>query len=214
MEEQIASAFPRARVMRVDPDVLENADELPDMDASDIYVTTWIGTKAALRPEVSLVGVLDADWMIRRPDFRAAERGYQALAEMAEWAGPASEGGRLVLQTAEPRHHALQALARADYRFFLTRELEQRRELSYPPFSELIKIGARGAGASRDIEEVGRVCRDAGATVLGPIAIRGGDESWQVLVKCSDAMDIADALRELVRRARFGGRVRIDVDPR
>ena len=214
LEEQIASAFPRARVVRVDPDVLESGDRLPDLEASDIYVTTWIGTKASLRPEVSLVGVLNADWMIRRPDFRAAERGYQALAEMAEWAGPASGGGRLVLQTAEPRHHALQALARADYRFFLTRELQHRRELSYPPFSELIKIGAGGPDAAGDIDEVGRVCRDAGATVLGPIALRGSDESWQILIKCSDAMAIADALRDLVQHAHLRTRVRVDVDPR
>jgi primosomal protein N' (replication factor Y) len=67
---------------------------------------------------VGLVGVLDADALIRRPDFRAAELAYQALVEMAEWAGPAHEGGRLLIQTDEVGHHALQAIARNDHSFF------------------------------------------------------------------------------------------------
>jgi primosomal protein N' len=214
LAEQIASAFPRARVMRMDPDVLEGTEELPDLAACDIYVTTWIGTKAVLRPDVSLVGVLDADWLIRRPDFRAAERAYQALAEMSEWAGPATEGGRIVIQTAEPRHHALQALARADYRFFLTRELELRRELSYPPYSELVMASSEGPDARDDLSAVAGICREAGATVLGPIPIRSRGETWQILAKCPDVMVVAGALREFVRDGRGASRVRIDVDPR
>jgi primosomal protein N' (replication factor Y) (superfamily II helicase) len=214
LAEQVASSFPRAHVMRVDPDVLEKAEELPDLSASDIYVTTWIGTKAALRPDVALVGVLDADWLIRRPDFRAAERAHQALAEMAEWAGPASDGGRLVIQTAEPNHHALQALARADYTFFLKRELEHRRELSYPPFSELVKVSAVGTSAREDIRKAARTCRGAGGTVLGPIPIPGPEGTWQILAKSPDAMVVGEALRDLVRGARLESRLRIDVDPR
>jgi primosomal protein N' (replication factor Y) (superfamily II helicase) len=210
----VASSFPRAHVMRVDPDVLEKAEELPDLSASDIYVTTWIGTKAALRPDVALVGVLDADWLIRRLDFRAAERAHQALAEMAEWAGPASDGGRLVIQTAEPNHHALQALARADYTFFLKRELEHRRELSYPPFSELVKVSAVGTSAREDIRKAARTCRGAGGTVLGPIPIPGPEGTWQILAKSPDAMVVGEALRDLVRGARLESRLRIDVDPR
>lgn len=214
LAEQIAAAFPRARVRRMDPDVLDDAGEVPDLADCDIYVTTWIGTKAVLRPEVSLVGVLDADWLIRRPDFRAAERAYQAFAEMSEWAGPSSRGGRLVIQTAEPRHHALQALARADYRFFLTRELELRRELSYPPFSELMKVSSEGSGGRDDLSAVSRICRHAGAAVLGPVPIRGRAETWQILAKCPDVMVVAAAVREFVRDGRAGARVRIDVDPR
>jgi primosomal protein N' (replication factor Y) (superfamily II helicase) len=214
LSEQVAASFPRASVIRVDPDVLEKAKGLPDLSASDIYVTTWIGTKASLRPDVALVGVLDADWLIRRPDFRSAERAYQALVEMAEWAGPASGGGRLVIQTSEPNHHALQALARADYTFFLTRELEHRRELSYPPFSELVKVGAAGTSAQEVIRKAARICRRAGASVLGPIPIRGPEETWQILAKASDAMVVAEALRDFVRGTRFEARLRIDVDPR
>ncbi|HEV3472575.1 MAG TPA: hypothetical protein VG408_05140, partial [Actinomycetota bacterium] len=99
--DQLAKAFPRAKVVRVDP---SNPQVTAHSDA-DVYVTTWIGTKPELRPDVSLVGVLDADWLIRRPDFRSSESAYQALVEMAEWAGPASNGGRLVVQSSDPSHH-------------------------------------------------------------------------------------------------------------
>lgn len=216
LEEQLTKAFPRASVARMDPDVLAKGD--PDPHAKpDIYVTTWVGTKPAIRPDVSLVGVLDADALLRRPDWRAAEDGYQALAAMAEWAGPAAAGGRLVLQTKEPAHHAIQAVSRGDYAFFLRRELEARRELSYPPFSELVKLSARGPRAKELIDEANAVCRAAGARVLGPISVRppGSDEEeLQTLVKCRDALAVAPGLRGILARAPAGSRLRVDVDPR
>ncbi|MFN2588486.1 MAG: primosomal protein N' [Actinomycetota bacterium] len=213
---QLAKAFPRAAMARVDPEVL--AEREPDrLTEPGIYVTTWIGTKPALRPDVSLVGVLDADSLLRRPDWRAAEEGYQALAAMAEWAGPASGGGRLVVQTDEPAHHAVQAVVRGDYAFFLERELEARRELSYPPYSELVKISARGPDAARLMDDANAVCRAAGARVLGPIAARppgAGEEELQTLVKCRDALAVTPGLRGILASAPAGSRLRVDVDPR
>jgi primosomal protein N' (replication factor Y) len=213
---QLAKSFPRVSVDRVDPDTL--ASNLPErMTEPGIYVTTWIGTKPVLRPDVSLVGVLDADSLLRRPDWRAAEEGYQALAAMAEWAGPAAAGGRLVLQTDEPAHHAVQAVVRGDYDFFLERELEARRELGYPPFNELVKLSARGPEAGRLMDEANALCRKAGARVLGPITARvqGSDEQeLQTLVKCRDALAITPGLRVILASAPAGSRLRVDVDPR
>ena len=214
LTEQIAKSFPRATVGRADPDVLAGGNGAGD---PDVYVTTWIGTKPALRPDVNLVGVLDADALLRRPDWRAAEDGYQALAAMAEWAGPSRAGGRLVLQTAEPGHHAIQAVVRGDYDFFLTRELEARRELGYPPFSELVKLTARGPHAAELMSAAADVCRDAGARVLGPVTTRppGADEDeLQTLVKCADAQAVTPGLRGILARAPAGSRLRVDVDPR
>jgi primosomal protein N' len=216
LEEQLAATWPRARVVRVDPDVLEGSDERPTgLDEANIYLTTWVGTKPALRPEVSFVGVLDADALIRKPDFRAAERAYQALAEMAEWAGPASDGGRLLIQTAEPRSHAVQAVVRADYRFFLTRELEFRKELSYPPFTELVKVTVSGGHGDEAIAKIAAVCRSEGARVLGPIRVGASPgDSRQILAKCPDAMRVATAIRPLVAALPASTRAAIDVDPR
>jgi primosomal protein N' (replication factor Y) len=213
---QLGAMFPKATVTRVDADTLVDAEPRPT--AADIYVTTWIGTKPALRPDVSLVAVLDADALIRMPDFRAAENAYRALVEMAEWAGPAAEGGRLLVQTAQPSHHAIQALARADYGFFLERELQQRRDLGYPPFAELVKLRCSGLRYVEVLDEVAELCRGLGAQVLGPIRLRAGAgsdvDAAEVLVKHPDAEQIAECLRGILPKIPTGTRLRVDVDPR
>jgi primosomal protein N' len=208
-EEQLTKSFPRARVIRADPTTIGHP-----ASPADIYVTTWIGTKESVRPEVDLVAVLDADSLIRRPHFRAAEHAFQALIEMAEWAGPAQAGGRLVIQTDDPSHYVLQALARSDYGYFLEREVEQRKELRYPPFSELIRIEASGAEPEEALQPFVTALRDSGASVLGPIALqRKGAPVRELLAKCGDALQLVDVLRDLVRETPSRTRVVIDVDP-
>jgi primosomal protein N' (replication factor Y) len=163
------------------------------------------------------VGVLDADVLIRRPNFRAAEAAYHALAEMSEWAGPANAGGRLVIQCTDPAHHAVQAIVRADHDYFVEHELALRMELGYPPYSELIKATAVGPAAEDLIERSAGAARSAGATVLGPITVREPHvegEARQVLLKCSDARAVAAELRDILVGAPKGSRLRIDVDPR
>lgn len=212
LAEQLAKSFPRARVIRMDPSVVERLET--GRVAADIYVTTWIGTKEAVRPAVSLVGILDADAVIRRPDFRSAELAYQALVEMAEWAGPASEGGRVLVQTDEVGHHALQALARNDYSFFLERELRFREELGYPPFNDLIKVQVSGGQRAEVAGRVAEAARGAGARVLGPIDAGLDEPRSELLLKCPSAEAVTPALRELVMQVPAGTRLRIDVDPR
>lgn len=213
LAEQLGRAFPRARVATMDPEL---AAELPTGDRIDaqIYVTTWVGTKETVRPDASLVAVLDADAMIRRPHFRASETAYQALAEMAAWAGPGRAGGRLFVQTAEPGHHCLQALARNDYRFFLQRELEMREELFYPPYSELIKVTALGPERHELIAQAGRIARAGRARVLGPIEVGSVQRRSELLLKCESAEGVAGELRGILQSVPSGNRLRIDVDPR
>jgi primosomal protein N' (replication factor Y) (superfamily II helicase) len=220
--EQLTKAFPRVPVVHMDRVAARQGPR--DWAGHGIYVTTWFGTKPELRPEVSLVGVLDADALTRRVDFRASEQAYQALAELSAWVGPVSEGGRLIIQTDDPNHHATQAVVRADYDYFLTRELEFRRELSYPPFSELIKLSALGPAGDELLGEAIALARTEGARVLGPIEApfpsggrdqRGGTEiGLQALLKCPSAQTVAGRLRDILRRVPRGTRLRVDVDPR
>ncbi len=212
VEAQLGKAFPRARVVRLDDGHLEG-----DPSRSTIYVTTLANTKEDVRPEVAVVGILDADALIRRPDFRAAERAHRALSTLCSWAGPASEGGRMLIQTAEPSHHAIQAVVRSDLWFFVDRELPVREELGYPPFSELIKVSATGPEAGPAIERVSGVARDEHARVLGPIEVtdpNSRQKRLEVLLKCDDAMLVAAALRGILPESPRGTRIRVDVDPR
>ena len=213
LSEQLGKSFPRAKVVRMDPGRAHDLERGQKIDAQ-IYVTTWIGTKEAIRPDVSLVAVLDADALIRRPDFRSAELAYQALAEMAEWAGPAASGGRLLIQTDEAGHHAIQAIARNDYSFFLERELRLREELGYPPFNELIKVQVSGPARLELANKVASVAQDAGARVLGPIEAGLEVRRSELLLKCPSAGAVAHELRDVMVGSPPGTRVRIDVDPR
>lgn len=213
LSEQLARSFPRAKVVRMDPALVQDLERGRRIEA-DIYVTTWVGTKEAIRPEVGLVGVLDADALIRRPDFRSSELAYQALVEMAEWAGSARDGGRLLVQTDEVGHHVLQAIARNDYRFFLDRELRLREELGYPPFAELIKVQVSGPARNEVAERVSETARTAGARVLGPIEAGLDVQRLELLLKCPSADTVAAALALIVTDVPSGTRLRVDVDPR
>jgi primosomal protein N' (replication factor Y) (superfamily II helicase) len=211
VSDQVARAFPRATVARMDPAVLQEEGKAPP--PADIYVTTWIGTKPALRPPSRLVCVLGADALLRRPDWRSAEDAWHALAAMAEWAGPAESGGHLVIETAEPGHHAVQALVRADPTFFVTRELESRAELAYPPYSELIKVTAAGPRAPASLESCAVTARIHGARVLGPVPVSSQPGRFQLLLKCRDATKVGEDLRGILAQTPAGTRLMVDVDP-
>lgn len=216
LAEQLGLIFPRATVRRIDPNVLDGLSEAPAVDDADIYVTTWIGTKAALRPAVSLVGVLDADTLIRRPHMRAAEDAYLALSELARWAGPAAEGGRLLIQTREPSHHAVQSVVRGDPWYFIEREEPIRKELDYPPFFGAVKVRVRGQRVQPVLDRVTEVAESAGAKVLGPVTVttREGAEVQELMLKCPDTHEVASALRVILPDVPRGTTLWIDVDPR
>ncbi|HVF52703.1 MAG TPA: primosomal protein N' [Actinomycetota bacterium] len=215
LEEQLSASFPRTKVVRLDPDD-PNATSL-EAAGSGIYLTTWFGTKDTLRPPASLVALLDAGPFLRRPDFRAAEHAYDALAELAHWAGPAASGGHLLIQTDEPGHHAVQAVARADYWFFADKELAAREELGYPPFTELIKLVASGPRAAEVMDRAVSVARTEHARVLGPIEVKVGprrEAALQALLKCDDAILVAVGLRGILADTPAGTRLAIDTDPK
>ena len=175
-------------------------------------------------PDVTLGVVLDADSTLRFPDFRAEERTFALVAQLAGRAGRGPRGGRVLVQTTAPDAPAIVAAAQHDAEGFVRGELERRAALGYPPFADLIRVvcsapapapGARG-GRSR-----GRARRARpGATVLGPAALfrLRGRERWQVVVKARDraaAIAAVGAAVEAAARDRAHRAVAfsVDVDP-
>lgn len=146
VEEELSSRFPRARIVRWDSDTARR----PDMhDAillrflnheADVMVGTQLVAKGLDLPRVTLVGVISADVGLNLPDFRAGERTFQLLTQVAGRAGRGLLGGQVILQTYQPEHYAIQAASQHDYAGFYARELEYRRELGYPPFRRLARI--------------------------------------------------------------------------
>jgi primosomal protein N' (replication factor Y) len=153
-------------------------------------------------PLVTLVGVVAADVGLFLPDFRSGERTFQLLTQVAGRAGRSARGGRVVIQTYRPEHHAIQAAAQHDYLAFYRRELAFRQELGYPPFGRLARLifwekNERKAKAAAT--EMADVLRHRAATlglpselavILGPMpaffARTRGYYRWQILLRTPD----------------------------
>lgn len=146
IETTLRQQFPGARVVRWDADTAANPitherflQQFTDRKA-DIMVGTQMITKGLDLPLVTLVGIISADTALNLPDFRAGERTFQLLTQVAGRAGRSVLGGRVILQTYQPEQPAIQTAAAHDYRTFYEYEIAQRRRLGYPPFRRLVRI--------------------------------------------------------------------------
>ena len=234
LEDMVAAAFPSARVARLDRDVGGGARSeaiINRMRAGeiDILVGTQMVTKGHDLPRVTLVGVLNADAALSLPDFRAAERGFQLLVQVAGRAGRSDRPGRVLIQTRTPEHPAIQLAAQHDVRGFWQRELADRREVSYPPFSRLalLRVDALDEHVARDaaakLAALVRTSKEAlqrRVEVLGPsaapIARLRGRFRFRVMLRAVDRGPLRAALaamREGIDRIDRRVRAVVDVDP-
>ena len=232
IEDEIARKFPAYRVMRMDSDTTRGRtahQELLDRFRSGearILVGTQMIAKGLDFPQVTLVGVVSADTSLYLPDFRAAERTFQLVEQVAGRAGRGERGGRVVVQTVNPHHLSILAAARHDYRMFADTELDARRELGYPPFGHLLRIVVTAPDHAKARRRSQRIARriaelpDAGALeLLGPaecpLANLQGKARWQLLVKARDRRVVHVAAQALRAMAGASGKtqVSLDVDP-
>jgi primosomal protein N' (replication factor Y) (superfamily II helicase) len=190
-----------------------------------VLIGTQMVAKGHDFPDVSLAVVLDADATLRFPDFRAEERTFALIAQLAGRVGRGAEGHVLV-QTIAPEARAIEHASRHDSDGFLAGELERREALRYPPFSHLIRIvcaavdGPPARAAARAL--AGRLALEptAGMSVLGPAALfrLRGQERQVLVLKASDRRPAVRAVGEAVRllagdRAHKGVSFSVDVDP-
>jgi primosomal protein N' (replication factor Y) len=217
------SGFP---VFRLDADTPGGgAGVLQAFDAASagVLVGTQMVAKGHDFPEVVLGVVLDADQTLRFPDFRAEERTFSLVTQLAGRAGRGERGGRVLVQTIAPDARPIRFAARHDSAGFVADELVRREALSYPPYSSIIRIICSAVDAA-DAGAAARALRDAlappGAIVLGPaplFALRGRYRS-QLVIKAGDraaaVAAVGGAVDALARGRRFKGvNVSVDVDP-
>ena len=107
---------------------------------ADILIGTQMIAKGLDLPLVTLVGVVNADTSLNLPDFRAAERTFQLLSQVAGRAGRGFKSGKVIIQTYSPEHYAIKAAAKHDYKLFYEQEIAYRRQLNNPPFSRLVSL--------------------------------------------------------------------------
>lgn len=157
VEDHLAHLFPKARVVRMDSDTMRGKDmyrkTLGDMAAGkiDILVGTQMIAKGLHFPNVTCVGVVNADLALQLPDFRASERVFQVLMQVSGRAGRGDFEGEVFVQTATPFHPAIQFARHHDYDGFADQELEFRRELGYPPFQRAVLVTWRGRDEEKTI---------------------------------------------------------------
>jgi primosomal protein N' (replication factor Y) len=143
LEQEASSALPHARMLRWDSDITRRKESheaiLSKFRAhqADILIGTQMVAKGLDLPQVTLVGVVSADTSLNLPDFRAGERTFQLLSQVAGRAGRGPLGGQVIIQTFSPEHYAIRAAAKHDYVSFYEKEIDYRRQLRNPPFSQL-----------------------------------------------------------------------------
>ena len=227
VEEELATLLPQARVVRMDQDTTggkHSHDRILDAFAAgkyDILLGTQMVAKGHDVKQVTAVGIIAADTALYLPDFRAAEKTFMLLTQAAGRAGRGDMPGRVIVQTYNPEHYAVQAGAGHDYAAFYQEEIACRRELGYPPFISLIKLTVQGVDekrARRLAEEAAAGLRsrlaDAAAVVgpfPAPVARISDAYRLHILIKAADGAAVKPALKELGLERH--GDIAVDVDP-
>jgi len=233
LEERLRNEFPGARIARLDRDTARTKRQFQETlgafagGALDILVGTQMLAKGHDFQRVTLVGVISADSSLSMPDFRAAERTFQLLTQVAGRAGRGGLPGRVLIQTYYPEHYALQDAVRQDYSAFFEREMHFRTMLAYPPLTSLANVIVRDASLERAIQwsrklseyfspHDGRSVRILGPATA-PLARLKKEHRFQFLLKSpkrsiltkllSGAMSFCDA-QEIPQTA-----VLVDMDP-
>jgi primosomal protein N' (replication factor Y) len=231
VEAVVRERFPDARVARLDRDTAEGGRALEGVlqrmrdGAIDVLVGTQMVTKGHDFAGVTLVGVLQPDQGMHLPDFRAAERTFQLLEQVAGRAGRGDGPGRVIVQTYTPDHPAIAAVRSHDYLGFATGELRFRREAGYPPFARMIALrldaadeGRLKRGAAEVAEAVRAAAGSAAVVVRGPaeapIARVRGRSRYQVWLASQDRAALAAAARAAASvKLPADVRLVVDVDP-
>jgi primosomal protein N' (replication factor Y) len=182
IEERLREEFPTARIARLDRDTTRTKRQYQETlgafadGALDVLVGTQMLAKGHDFQRVTLVGVISADGLLSMPDFRAAERTFQLLTQVAGRAGRGELHGRVLIQTFYPEHYAIQDAVKQDYLAFYERETNFRRTMGYPPFTSLANVIVRDTNLEKAISwswqlsEYFSPHNGKGVRILGPAA--------------------------------------------
>lgn len=231
VEQQLRDRFPEARIGRVDRDSVRRKGALASLLSKfaarelDILVGTQMIAKGHDFPQVTLVGVISADVGLGLADFRASERTFQLLTQVAGRAGRGEMPGEAVVQTLYPEHYSIQFACRQDYTAFFEKEIVFRRGMKYPPMVAMINTVVRGRTFDEAMDTAAEIVRrlepgaaSANFITLGPapapLGKLRGEHRVQFFIKGTRRAEMRAALRAvLAEMPEVRRRVTIDVDP-
>lgn len=230
MASDLATLFPAARCLRWDRDTVTGRQGHEKMykevmeGKADIIIGTQMIAQGHDFPNLTLVGVLDADRSLTFPDFRAAERTFQLLMQVAGRAGRAERPGEVIIQTRNPDHYALRAVVERNFDAFAANELSYRQEAAYPPYTRVTHaiLRAKKEESAEEGAEAFVRWMESGSLppetlCLGPAPafhrVKAGWAQWQVVLKGPP-----ETMGEILSRANafvppLGVGVLLDVDP-
>ncbi len=219
LEEDLEQYFPKARIARMDTDSTSRKGQAFKIlkkfsnHEIDILVGTQMITKGYDFPMVTLVGVIAADLSLGFPDFRAGERTFQIISQVAGRAGRGALEGRVIVQTFNPDHYAIKFATSHDFHLFFEKEKSLREQLGYPPFSHLAFLRLNGASKEKTREAARHLARNIKGRlskwpkmgkeflVLGPVEAPlsklKGKYRWQILIKCKSVSLLQHLLEEV-----------------
>ena len=235
VEDEIANLFPTARILRLDSDSANSESrynqiisQFAEGDA-DILVGTQIVAKGLDFERVTLIGVLNADNLTTVPDFRAVERAWQTILQVAGRCGRRESAGEVIVQTADPAHPLFAALTESGYQQFASAQLSERQLFNYPPFCRIIRITLRHkepTQLAKTATHLGKILRTKfGSRVLGPVTplidrIRG-EMIVEIILKIETTASFGAARKTLTEQVALirqssehkGVTIICDVDP-
>ncbi len=214
LEDAVRKRWPEARLLRWDRDTAHTHEAHTNImnrfasGAADVLVGTQMITKGLDLPLVTVVGVISADTALNLPDFRASERTFQLLAQVAGRAGRGLLGGHVIIQTYHPDHYAVEAAAEHDYEAFAQEELAFRRAQGYPPYRRLAKLvyedtdfhraQARAEALAQDLSKLLTQRHLPATDLMGPVppffARLRGRYRWQILLRHPDPPALLEAV--------------------
>jgi len=232
VEEAIEDAFGAFPIARMDSDTMTTREAYEKVlgDFAERKIRVLVGTQMIAKgldfPHVTVVGVISADALLNVPDFRSAERTFQLISQVAGRAGRGERPGQVIVQCFRPGHYSIQFAIAHDYHGFVERELELRQELSYPPYTRLVRVlcEARSAEkAYRKVSQIAEALRETawnhGVQQLGPAAAPIGRlrtwYRWHLIYKAPSARAVRYIVRTLRPFLSADQRLRVivDVDP-
>ena len=228
VEVAVGKIFAGAKVARMDADSTTGKDShrriLGDFRTGkiDILVGTQMIAKGLDFPNVTLIGVLNADSSLHMPDFRAGERTFQLLTQVAGRAGRGELPGEVIVQTFSPFHQAIQAARQLDYMGFCDKEFEFRRELGYPPFGHLVCVAVRGDVEAKVVQAVEAFAEQlrpqlpAQVVLAGPapapLARAKGQYRFQIVLRAPMTRAITTPLKVALKAFKWPAGVNFAVD--
>lgn len=227
LEEEVRALWPKAKILRADADTITGRGQWEKIYSTflkgqaDILIGTQTIAKGMDFPNVDVVGVINADLSLYQPDFRARERTFQILTQVAGRAGRKSLGGKVFIQTYNPDDPAIVLAAKQDYKSFYEQEIKLRKALNYPPFIKLVCLGFIGTNEARVIETAHTLTQlinssESNIEVLGPVPgyppRLNNNYRWQIMLKLTNWANNKKTLVECLKTFRNHSDIRIIVD--